>query len=161
MAIPREIDVGRGYGGIGAAPRSREVERGGRGARGYWCATDADRNAHRPGAVVAGAAGGIAEHLVGLVELLDPCFRVLPLGIQVRMVVAHQPAVGIADLSLACGRRHPKDGVVILLRHGSASPLRGYQARFSALVAAGREPTAGGPWTSAGRPDHAPARRGR
>src|SRR5690606_21815102 len=48
--------------------------------------------------VVLPAAFGVAQHLVGLVDLLELALGLLVVGVEVGMVLARQPTVGLLDL---------------------------------------------------------------
>src|SRR2546428_6826237 len=82
--------------------------------------------------VVALALGGIAEDLVGLVDLLEPALR-LRLLVDVRVVLARELAVRLLDVLGGGVLSHPEDLVVVLVldRHGgppASAPAAGWAA---------------------------------
>ena len=74
--------------------------------------------------VVLGALLGIAQHLVGFVDLLEPFAGLGPLrgGLKVRMVLPGQLAVGALDLLCRRLARHAEHLVVVTIFHRHDSP---------------------------------------
>src|SRR5690606_159170 len=68
--------------------------------------------------VVRGALLRVAQGLVGFADRLEPVLGVGLLA-HIRVVLARQPAVGRADLRLACARLDPEDRVIVLELHGN------------------------------------------
>ena len=63
--------------------------------------------------VIALALRGVAQHLVGLVDLLEPGLGLLVAGIQVGVVLLGQLAVGLLDLIVRGGAVYAQHLVVI------------------------------------------------
>src|SRR4029079_2177225 len=74
--------------------------------------------------VVLLALRRIAEHFVGLVDLLEARFRGLVAGIHVRMVLPRQLPVRLFDFLVARGLRDAERGVVVLEIHQSNPSMR-------------------------------------
>ena len=70
-----------------------------------------------PQLVVRLALLGIAEHLVGLVDLLEACLRGRVTLVQVRVVGARELAKGLLDVGRAGVARDPQGGVVVAVFH--------------------------------------------
>src|SRR5262245_304850 len=70
--------------------------------------------------VVFGALVRVAEHLVGLVDLLEPFsgLRALRRGLQIRMVLARELPVGSLDVVCACRAGRAEDLVVVAELYG-------------------------------------------
>ena len=69
--------------------------------------------------VVAGALLGVAQDLVGLVDLFKAVLGLLVTGVAVRMILHGQFAVGAFDLVSAGATRDAQDLVVIVIFHGT------------------------------------------
>ena len=95
-----------------------------------------------PEAVVAGTGVGVGQHVVRLVDLLEPLLggRVL---VHVRVVAAGQLAVGPLDLVGVGGARDPEDLVVVTGHRGLTPALAGWRPRPRPGAASGRPAVAG------------------
>src|SRR3954470_7000300 len=72
--------------------------------------------------VVLAALVGVAEHLVGFVDLLEARFGHLVPGVHVRVVLAGQLAVGLLDLLVGGRLGEPQRRVIVLEVHALRAP---------------------------------------